>query len=104
MWSYQSLDKIKESTISLINILPFIAQCSTELPDNESELFISKLLISIDLSKDILYRKFIYRFCKMVAEVDNKISISEKEWLEEILRLDDDDISNDIEVDETYCK
>lgn len=36
--------------------------------------------------------------CKRIAEVDGEISLSEKEWLNEIALLNDDDPANDIDV------
>ena len=40
----------------------------------------------------------LYNLCKKIAEVDGEISFSEKEWLNEIALLNDDDPDNDIDI------
>ena len=37
--------------------------------------------------------------CKAVAEVDDVITVAEDDWLREIVLLNDDNPSNDIDVD-----
>lgn len=95
--SYKDLGNVNSSTISIIDITPTIDECSYELGKRHC-LFLSALLEKQDLQVDTLYRMLIYNLCKRIAEVDGDISISEKEWLEEIARLDDDDVTNDINV------
>lgn len=99
VYTYKNIQDVSESTLGLIELVPYIAQCSYELPDREYELFISKLLLNVDPQKDVAYRRFLYSFCKAISEADGVISISEKEWLETILHLDDDDPTNDITID-----
>ena len=54
--------------------------------------------MSVSKYKDIAYRRLIYRLCKAIAEVDGVLSVLEREWLDEVARLDDDDPRNDIDV------
>lgn len=96
--SFEDLQEIDSGTLSLTNLLPYISECSYEI-GNRSNLFISTVLEDIDYHLDYNYRLSIFNLCKNIAEVDGIIEQSEKEWLEEIARLDDDDITNDIEVD-----
>lgn len=56
----------------------------------------SKEKESPDLDK--CYRKLLYNLCKKIVEVDGKITLSEKEWLNEITLLNDDDPDNDIDM------
>ena len=95
--SFESLSCVNSSVLTLIDIIPYVGEVSNELGNNES-LFVSSVLEQIDSTIDINYRRLIYRFCKAVAEVDGIIDLSEKEWLEAIARLDDDDENNDIDI------
>ena len=65
-----------------------------------SSLLISSILENTDPDADKLYRQLLYKLCKSIASVDGNIAIEEKEWLEEIAHLDDDDTTNDIEIKE----
>lgn len=95
--SISDLSDVDSGTLSLIDILPYVDECSHEL-GNRTKLLISPILESIDNIADVQYRKLLYKFCKDVASVDGEISIGEKEWLEEIARLGDNDPTNDIDV------
>ena len=94
--SYEQLRAVSSSTLALVDILPYIGDCSDSLGQKYS-LFLSTFF---DEAQDIdrLYRLLLYNLCKRIAEVDGEISISEKEWLEEIALLADDDPNNDIDV------
>lgn len=95
--SYEDLRNVDSSTISIIDLTPSIFECSCEMGKKYS-LFLSEILEKNEPQVDNLYRILIYNLCKRIAEVDGVISISEKEWLEEIARLDDDDVTNDIDI------
>lgn len=95
--SYNQLSSVSSTTLSLIDLIPYIGEFSDELGDRYS-LFISPILQNISSKIDRLYRLLLYNLCKKIAEVDNEISISEKEWLNEIALLNDNDPSNDIDV------
>lgn len=95
--SYDQLSSVSSTTLSLIDLIPYIGEFSDELGDRYS-LSISPILQNISSKIDRLYRLLLYNLCKKIAEVDNEISISEKEWLNEIALLNDNDPSNDIDV------
>lgn len=95
--SYEQLRIVNSATVSLIDIIPYISECSNEL-GNRYSLFLSEMLEKEYPDIDRLYRILLYNLCKRIAEVDGEISISEKEWLNEITKLNDDDPDNDIDV------
>ena len=95
--SYEQLESVNPATLSLIDIIPYISDCSDEL-GNKYSLFLSTMLAKEFLDIDRLYRVLLYNLCKKIAEVDEEISFSEKEWLNEIALLNDDDPDNDIDI------
>ena len=95
--SYEQLETVNSSTLSLIDIIPYISECSEELGQKYT-LFMSTVFEKEAPDIDRLYRMLLYNLCKRIAEVDGEISISEKEWLEEIALLADDDPDNDIDI------
>ena len=95
--TYEKLGTINSATLSLIDIIPYISECSDELGQKYS-LFMSKIFEKEAPDIDRLYRMLLYNLCKRIAEVDGDISITEKEWLEEIALLADDDPDNDIDI------
>lgn len=95
--SYEQLEYIDSTTLSLIDLIPYIGGLSEEL-GNRYSLFLSPILINISTDTDRQYRKHIFNLCKRIAEVDGKISEAEQDWLNEIALLNDDDPSNDIDV------
>lgn len=97
--SYKQLESVNSATLSLIDIIPYVSGCSDEF-GNRYSLFLSTILEKETPDVDHLYRILLYNLCKKIAEVDGEISISEKEWLNEIALLNDDDPDNDIDVSE----
>lgn len=95
--SYEQLETVNSATLSLIDIIPHISVCSDEL-GNRYSLFLSTILEKESPDLDSLYRKLLYNLCKKIVEVDGKITLSEKEWLNEITLLNDDEPYNDIDV------
>lgn len=95
--SYEQLANVSSATLSLIDLIPYIGGLSDEL-GNRYSLFLSPILQDISSHTDRLYRVLLYNMCKRIAEVDGEISLSEKEWLNEIALLNDDDPANDIDV------
>lgn len=95
--SYEQLEYVNPTTLSLIDIIPYISKCSDEL-GNKYSLFLSNMLVKESPDVDRLYRRLLYNICKKIAEVDGEISVSEKEWLNEIALLNDDDPDNDIDI------
>lgn len=97
--SYEQLEATPSATLSLIDIIPYISDCSDEL-GNRYSLFLSSIIEPISTETDRMYRMLLYNLCKRIAEVDDEISMSEQEWLNEIALLNDDDPSNDIDISE----
>ena len=95
--SYEQLGVANSATLSLIDIIPYLSECSDEL-GNRYSLFLSSIIERISPDADRLYRMLLYNLCKRIAEVDDEISLSEQEWLNEIALLNDDDPSNDIDI------
>lgn len=95
--SYGQLGAVPSAALSLIDIIPYISECSDEL-GNRYSLFLSSVIEPISTETDRLYRMLIYNLCKRIAEVDGEISLSEQEWLNEIALLNDDDPGNDIDT------
>ena len=94
---YEQLAVVSPSTLELIDILPYINECSYAL-GNRYSLFLSSVFEKTSPDMDKLYRRLIYNLCKHIAEVDGVITISEKDWLNEIALLNDDDPDNDIDI------
>lgn len=103
-FNYGTLSKVPECVINLDAIVPYIVESSEEIGNKDGEIIISKLLHDINPKADILYRQLIYKFCEAVSEVDGIISQSEKEWLMAVLRLDDNDGTNDIIMDSIFTR
>ncbi len=95
--SYEQLGTVNSATLSQIDIIPYISECSDELGQKYS-LLMSTIFEKEAPDIDRLYRMLLYNLCKRIAEVDGEISISEKQWLEEIALLADDDPDNDIDI------
>ncbi len=95
--SYEQLRNVNQTTLSLIDIIPYISELSDELGKRYS-LFMSTIFEEEAPEIDRSYRILLYTLCKRIAEVDGNISIPEKEWLEDIALLSDDDPNNDIDI------
>jgi hypothetical protein len=95
--SYGQLEAVSPATLSLIDLVPYISECSEQLGSRYS-LFLSGIFEKKAPAVDGLYRRLIYNLCKTIAEVDGEISLSEEEWLREIALLNDDDPDNDIDI------
>ena len=95
--SYRQLETVRPATLSLIDIVPYISECSEQLGSRYS-LFLSGIFKKKAPAVDSLYRRLMYNLCKTIAEVDGVISVSEEEWLREIALLNDDDSNNDIDI------
>lgn len=94
--SYEGLKEIPSDIIDLDGIVPYIAACSDEIKMEQEESIISILLQDINSKAEISYRKCLYYLFDAVSNADGSVSISEKEYLMSLLRLDDNDIDNDI--------
>lgn len=95
--SYEQLASVSSTTLGLIDIIPYINECSFELGDRFS-LFMSSLFEQTNPEIDRLYRRLLYNLCKRIAEVDGKMTESEEDWLNEMALLNDDLPDNDIDI------
>ena len=95
--TYSQLEAVSPSTLSLIDLVPYISECSEQIGSRYS-LFLSSIFEKKAPAVDRLYRRLMYNLCKTIAEVDGDISFSEEEWLREIALLNDDDPDNDIDI------
>lgn len=95
--SYEQLGAINSASLSLIDIIPYISEFSDELGQRYS-LFMSTIFDKESPNIDRIYRRLLYNLCKKIAEVDGEISLSEKEWVNEIALHNDDDPDNDIDI------
>lgn len=94
---YNQLSMVDSATLSLIDLVPYICECSEQLGSRYS-LYLPAILDKKAPELGRLYRRVLYFICKIIAEVDGKISAAEEEWLKEIALLNDDDPNNDIDV------
>lgn len=95
--TYKQLETVNAVTLSLIDLIPYIGECSEQLGSKYS-LFLPTILEKKALEQTRLYRRLLYNLCKTIAEVDGYISSAEEEWLNEIALLNDDDPNNDIDI------
>lgn len=102
--TYDGLKAIPEDIINLDSIVPYISDCSNQLDYPEGGSVIATLLRETHPKAEILYRKCMFRLFESVSAVDGIISLSEKEYLMTLLRLDDDDVNNDIEIESSLIR
>ena len=75
--SYAHLGAVSSPTLSLIDIIPYVSECSEALGSTYS-LCLSPILVKRSPENDQLYRRLIYNLCKTIAEVDGDISEAEE--------------------------
>lgn len=97
--SYQGLKAIPTDIINLDGLVPYISNCSDQIDIPMEESVISILLRDAHPKADKSYRITMYALFEAISEVDGVISRSEREYLMTLLRLDDDDLTNDINID-----
>lgn len=95
--SYARLGAVSSQTLSLIDIIPYVSECSEGLGTKYS-LYLPTILKKKSPENEHLYRRLIYNLCKTIAEVDGKISEAEEDWLNEIALLNDNNQSNDVDI------
>lgn len=95
--SYDQLGKVDSATLSLIDLVPYLNECSEQLGSKFS-LYLPTIFEEKFPDMGRLYRRVLYNLCKTIAEVDGEISPSEEDWLNEIALLNDDDPNNDIDI------
>jgi len=96
--SYEQLEVVNSATLSLIDLVPCLSECSEQLGSRYS-LYLPTVFENKAPNLERLYRRILYNLCKTIAEVDTEITLAEKEWLNEIALLNDDDPSNDIDIE-----
>lgn len=97
--TYDGLASIPTDIINLDGIVPYVSACSEQIDTSKEESVISSLLQEAHPKADRTYRICLYHLFEAVSEVDGVISQSEKEYLMTLLHLDDDDVSNDIDIE-----
>lgn len=95
--SYNQLSAVDSATLSLIDLVPYLSECSEQLGSKYS-LYLPTIFEKKAPDMQQLYRRILYNLCKTVAEIDGEISAAEEEWLNEIALLNDDDPNNDIDI------
>lgn len=95
--AYEQLSDVDSATLSLIDLVPYLSECSEQLGSRYS-LYLPTIFGKKDSDMEKLYRRILYNLCKTIAEVDGEISSAEEEWLNEIALLNDDDHDNDIDI------
>lgn len=95
--AYSQLEKVSAATLSLIDLVPYISECSEQLGSRYS-LYLPTIFVKKAPELERLYRRTLYNLCKTIAEVDGEISEAEDDWLNDIALLNDDDPNNDIDI------
>jgi hypothetical protein len=102
--SYQGLKAIPTDIINLDGLVPYISNCSDQIDIPMEDSVISVLLQDVHPKADKTYRIAMYALFEAISEVDGVISLSEREYLMSLLRLDDDDMTNDIVIDSIFTR
>ncbi len=102
--SYQGLKEIPSDIINLDGIVPYISDVSDQLDIPMTESVISLLLLEAHPKADRAYRTAMYGLFEVISEVDGVISQSEREYLMTLLHLDDEDVTNDIDIDSIFSR
>lgn len=100
--TYSGLSEIPSSIINLDGLVTYISDCSDEIDIPSDQCVLTTILQDKYPSVDRSYRIALYRFCEAISEVDGVISVSEREFLMALLRLDDEDVTNDIDIDSIF--
>jgi hypothetical protein len=95
--AYEQLSEVDSATLSLIDLVPYINDCSEQLGSRYS-LYLPTIFEKKAPEIENIYRRTLYNLCKTIAEVDSEITAAEEEWLNEIALLNDDDPDNDVDI------
>ena len=95
--AYEQLSEVDSATLSLIDLVPYINDCSEQLGSRYS-LYLPTIFEKKAPEIEHIYRRTLYNLCKTIAEVDSEITAAEEEWLNEIALLNDDDPDNDVDI------
>ena len=102
--SYEGLKEIPTDIINLDGLVPYISNVSDQIDIPMDESVISILLLEAYPMADKTYRSAMYALFEAISEVDGVISQSEREYLMTLLHLDDDDVTNDIDIDSFFSR
>jgi len=102
--TFPRLKEIPTEIINLDGIVPYISDCSDMIDIPSEESTISELLLEAHPKHERTYRVCLYHLFEAVSEVDGVISLSEREYLMTLLRMDDDDVTNDINIDSIFAR
>lgn len=97
LMAYDQLSAVDSATLSLIDLVPYLSECSEQLGSRYS-LYLPTIFEKKAPDMEKLYRRILYNLCKTIAEVDGEISLAEDDWLREIALLNDDDPDNDVDI------
>lgn len=100
--TFQGLQTIPTDIINLDGIVPYISACSDEIDIPKDESIVSTLLQEVHPKADRTHRMCLYYLFEAVSQVDGIISQSEREYLITLLNLDDEDVSNDINIESIF--
>ncbi|MBO4656445.1 MAG: hypothetical protein J5639_01595 [Bacteroidales bacterium] len=100
--SYEDLSETPQFIINLDSMVSYIWGCIEETDVMKTQSIVSSLLQVVNPEADKEYRIILYKLCEAISEADGIISTSEREFLMNVLRLDDDDVSNDIVTDSIF--
>ena len=100
--TFEELSEVPQFIINLDGMVSFIEECIEETEIIKDQSLVSFLLQKVNPEAGKEYRILLYKLCEAISEVDGVISVSEREFLMNVLRLDDDDINNDIEIDSIF--
>lgn len=100
--SFEELSEIPQFIINLDAMTIYIDGCIEETEIMKNQSLVSVLLQIVNPEADKEYRILLYRLCEAISEADGVISISEREFLMNVLRLDDNDVSTDIITDSIF--
>lgn len=100
--SFEELSEVPQFIINLDGMVSYIEGCIEATDLLKTQSIISVLLEPLNQNADKEYRVLLYRLCESISEADGVISREEREFLMSILRLDDDDVTNDIETDSIF--
>ena len=102
--TFHGLEEIPTDIINLDGIVPYISAVSDIIDVPTEESVISELLLEAHPKHERTYRICLYQLFEAVSEVDGVISLSEREYLMTLLHLDDDDVTNDIDIDSIFSR
>lgn len=100
--AFKFLSEVPQIIINLDEMVSYINKCIEVTPQLKNGSLVSFLLRGIDPEIDMEYRIRMYYLCEAISEADGKITLSESDYLKSLLRLDDDDINNDIIIDSIF--